>query len=55
MVGASENHNIIVANLTTLLTTQMKGRPYLVYANDMKVRSDVLDACTILTTRWRFA
>lgn len=45
MVGATENHNIIVANLTTLLTTQMKGRPCLVYANDMKVRIDVLDAC----------
>jgi Uma2 family endonuclease len=45
MVGASENHNIIVANLTTLLLTQMKGRPCLVYANDMKVRIDVENAC----------
>ena len=45
MVGATENHNIVVANLTTLLTTQLKGRPCLVYANDMKVRIDALDAC----------
>jgi Uma2 family endonuclease len=45
MVGASENHNIIVANLTTLLLTQMKGRPCLVYANDMKVRIDAENAC----------
>lgn len=37
MAGATENHNIIVANLTTLLVNQMKGRPCLVYANDMKV------------------
>jgi Uma2 family endonuclease len=45
MVGATESHNIIVANLTTLLVTQMKGRPCRVYANDMKVRIDVEDAC----------
>ena len=45
MVGATENHNIIVANLTTLLVNQMKGRPCLAYANDMKVRIDVADAC----------
>lgn len=45
MVGASENHNIIVANLTALLVTQMKGRPCRVYANDMKVRIDMEDAC----------
>jgi Uma2 family endonuclease len=45
MVGASENHNIIVANLTTLLLTQMKGRPCLVYASDMKVRIDAENAC----------
>jgi hypothetical protein len=45
MVGATENHNIIVANLTPLLVNQMKGRPCLVYATDMKVRIDVADAC----------
>jgi Uma2 family endonuclease len=45
MVGATENHNIIVANLTALLVNQMKGRPCLVYATDMKVRIDVADAC----------
>jgi Uma2 family endonuclease len=45
MVGASENHNIIVANLTTFILTQMKGRPCLVYANDMKVRIDAENVC----------
>ena len=45
MVGATENHNIIVANLTTLLVNQMKGRPCLAYANDMKVRIEPADAC----------
>lgn len=45
MVGVSENHNIIVANLATSLLTQMKGRPCLVYANDMKVRIDTVNSC----------
>jgi Uma2 family endonuclease len=45
MVGASENHNIIVANLTTLFVSQMRGRPCVVFANDMKVRVDAMDAC----------
>lgn len=45
MVGATESHNIIVANITTLLVTQTKERPCRVYANDMKVRIEVADAC----------
>lgn len=45
MVGATENHNIIVANLTTLLVNQMKGRPCFAYANYMKIRIDSADAC----------
>jgi len=36
MAGATENHNIIVANITTLLVTQMKGRPCRAYASDIK-------------------
>jgi Uma2 family endonuclease len=38
MTGASEAHNLIVTNTVRELSTQMKGRPCRVYANDMKVR-----------------
>jgi Uma2 family endonuclease len=44
MVGATANHNIIVANIIRELGTQMKGRPCLVYSNDMKVRINAADA-----------
>lgn len=43
MTGASENHNLIVANLVMSLGTQMKGRPCRVYVADMKVRIDAAD------------
>ncbi|MEA3276005.1 MAG: Uma2 family endonuclease [Pseudomonadota bacterium] len=46
MTGATENHNIIVANIITALTLQMRGRPCRVYAKDMKVRVDASDAGT---------
>ena len=45
MEGASENHNIIVANLTTSLVNQMRRRDCLVFASDMKVRITAEDAC----------
>jgi Uma2 family endonuclease len=35
--GASLEHNTIVANITRELSTQFKGRPCQVYANDMEV------------------
>jgi Uma2 family endonuclease len=38
MAGASETHNLIVANVISELGNQFKGRPYVVYPNDMKVR-----------------
>ncbi len=44
-VGATAEHNIIVANLTTALVNQLKGRPCLVFANDMKVRIETAGAC----------
>ena len=44
MVGASENHNIIVSNLVGELRAQMKGRPCLTYSSDMKVRIESADA-----------
>jgi len=37
MTGASFKHNIIVVNISRELSTQLKGRPCQVYANDMKV------------------
>ena len=45
MVGASTEHNIIVANITAALVAQLKDRPCLVFANDMKVRIDKAGAC----------
>lgn len=44
MVGATADHNIIVANIVRELGTQMKGRPCLVYSNDMRVRIEASDA-----------
>ena len=37
MTGASVEHNTIVMNIGRELSTQFKGRPCQVYANDMKV------------------
>ncbi|MFZ0788192.1 MAG: Uma2 family endonuclease [Chromatiaceae bacterium] len=37
MTGASAEHNTIVMNIGRELSTQFKGRPCQVYANDMKV------------------
>ncbi len=38
MVGASREHNLIVANITRELTQQLKGRPCELYPNDMRVK-----------------
>ena len=38
MVGASERHNVIVANLIITLGGQLKGRPCKAYPSDLKVR-----------------
>jgi Uma2 family endonuclease len=46
MVGATANHNIIVANIIHELVAQMKGRPCLVFSNDMRVRIEGADAST---------
>jgi Uma2 family endonuclease len=46
MVGATANHNIIVANIIHELVAQMKGRPCLVFSNDMRVRIEEVDAST---------
>ena len=45
MVGATAEHNIVGANITTALVNQLKGRPCLVFATDMKVRVETADAC----------
>jgi Uma2 family endonuclease len=45
MVGASAEHNIIVANLTSALVSQLKGYPCLVFSADMKLRIESADAC----------
>jgi Uma2 family endonuclease len=39
MSGASREHNIIVANVTTLLNTQLENRDCEVYASNMRVRT----------------
>lgn len=46
MTGAKENHNLIVTNLIVSIGSQFKQRPCRVFANDMKVRIDLADACT---------
>jgi Uma2 family endonuclease len=38
MSGASERHNVLVANVIAELRTQLKGRPCRVYPSDMRVR-----------------
>lgn len=38
MVGASPAHNLIVTNIVRELSTQLKGRPCRVYANDQRVK-----------------
>jgi Uma2 family endonuclease len=38
MTGASEAHNLIVANLLRELGVQLKGRPSKLYPSDMRVR-----------------
>jgi len=38
MAGASERHNLIVANLIITLGGQLKGRPCRVYPSDLRVR-----------------
>lgn len=40
MTGASEAHNLIVANLVISLGNQFKGRLCKVYANDMRVKAE---------------
>src|SRR5436853_6598822 len=39
MSGASREHNLIVANVTTALNTQLENRECEVYASDMRVRT----------------
>jgi Uma2 family endonuclease len=38
MAGASERHNLIVANLVGEFRSQLKGRPCKVYPSDMRVK-----------------
>lgn len=38
MAGASEEHNLVVANVVGELHAQLKGRPYRLYPSDMRVR-----------------
>ncbi len=38
MVGASRHHNQITVNIASEMRSQMKGRPCVVYANDMRVK-----------------
>jgi Uma2 family endonuclease len=38
MAGATEAHNLIVANVVIGIGTQLKGRPCKMYPNDMRVR-----------------
>jgi Uma2 family endonuclease len=38
MSGASEQHNLIVANVVATLHTQFRNRPCKVYASDMRVK-----------------
>ena len=44
MTGASADHNAIVTNIVREFSTQMKGKPCHVYANDMKVAIRAADA-----------
>lgn len=38
MAGASENHNLITANVIIALGSQLRGRPCKLYPSDMRVR-----------------
>jgi len=38
MTGVSREHNLIVANLLAMLTTQMHDRPYEVYPSEMRLK-----------------
>jgi Uma2 family endonuclease len=38
MAGASEEHNLITSNVIREPSTQVKGRPWRVYPNDMRVK-----------------
>ncbi len=38
MAGASENHNLIVANLIITIGIQLRNRPCRIYPSDMRVR-----------------
>lgn len=54
MVGASREHNLIVANIVGKLTQQLKGKPPEVYASRMRVRVRLL-VCTHIPTWSSFA
>lgn len=43
MAGASENHNLITANLIIALGSQLRGRPCKLYPSDMRVRISAKD------------
>lgn len=44
MVGASDRHVTITLNLAAAIRNQLRGGPYRVYAADMKLRVDAVDA-----------
>jgi Uma2 family endonuclease len=44
MSGASREHNLITVNVSSLLNTQLRGRPCEVYTNDMRVQVNVTGA-----------
>jgi Uma2 family endonuclease len=46
MTGSSRKHNLIVANIIGELRQQLKGKPYELYANDMRVRIPAADIYT---------
>lgn len=45
MTGASEAHNLIVANVIRELGNRFKGRPCRVYPSDLRIYSAAADAC----------
>jgi Uma2 family endonuclease len=46
MTGATERHNLIVANVVAGLHAQLKGKPCRVYPSDLKVRIETHDVAT---------
>lgn len=46
MTGASWEHNVITANLTSELHTRLKSRPCTVLSNDLRVRIETANAGT---------